>query len=604
MKRKQRFHYQPQNALGFTYFCPKFSHDKSLNMKKTLLSLACLLLWLASARAQVIITEIMYNPPESGTDSLEYIELHNFQPFPADISGWNFTQGVEHVFAAGTVMPPGGYLVLSKSASAMQNVFGIASTQWDNGALTNSPGEDIELRDADGNVKDYVDYLNAAPWPASAAGMGPSIVLCDFTSDNSLPANWQAASTATGIILNNIEIFANPGAASNCPVGNQITANDDNFSVPNGQPTVLNIEQNDLIINAVVSLTITAQPAHGTATVVGSTIVYQSNVGYCGSDQLEYQICDAMNCDVAAVNIIVKCYPQRSIASVSTENASGVADSLEVNCELAGTVYGGNIRPLNNNLPSLLFTIIDGNGDGIAVSSLAGNFGYTVKEKDRVSVRGTIRQFNGMTEIRPDTIFKLSENNPLLAPIVVTSLSEATESKFIKINNLSLVDPAEWTTGSGSSGFNVRAVSSSSPNDTILIRIDRDVETYDAPVPPQPFNLTGIGGQFDTSNPFTSGYQVLPRYNPDISTLMVGTHEADFSADVTLSPNPATRMLLIETRTPFERVTLIGANGRNIKTLENPAPQHRVDVSLLPAGVYFVRFEKGGQFWTAKFVKQ
>jgi hypothetical protein len=573
-------------------------------MKKTLLSLICALFWLASARAQIIITEVMYNPPESGTDSLEYIELHNFQPFPADISGWNFTQGVEHVFAAGTVLPPGGYLVLSKSASAMQNVFGIASTQWNNGALTNSPGEDIELRDADGNVKDYVDYLNASPWPASAAGMGPSIVLCDFSADNSLPANWQAASTATGIILNNIEIFANPGAASNCPTNNQITANDDNFSVPNGQATALTIEQNDFIISAVTSLTITAQPAHGTATVVGSVIVYQSEAGYCGSDQLEYQICDAASCDIAAVNIVVKCYPQRSIASVSNENASGVADSLDVNCELAGTVYGGNIRPLNNNLPSLLFTIIDGNGDGIAVSSLSGNFGYTVKEKDRISVRGTIRQFNGMTEIRPDTIIKLSENNPLLAPTAVTSLSESTESKLIKINNLSLVDAAEWTTGSGSSGFNVRAVSSDSPNDTILIRIDRDVETYDALVPPQPFDLTGIGGQFDTSNPFTSGYQVLPRYNPDISTLMVSTHEADFSAEVALSPNPTTRMLLIETRTPFDRVTLFNTNGRKVKTLENPAPQHRVDVSLLPAGVYFVRFEKGGQFWMTKFVKQ
>ena len=45
-------------------------------MKKSLL----LLLFFSTLQlvnAQVVITEIMYNPPESGQDSLEYIELYN-----------------------------------------------------------------------------------------------------------------------------------------------------------------------------------------------------------------------------------------------------------------------------------------------------------------------------------------------------------------------------------------------------------------------------------------------------------------------------------------------------------------------------------------------
>ncbi|MBL7825774.1 MAG: T9SS type A sorting domain-containing protein [Saprospiraceae bacterium] len=40
-----------------------------------------------------------------------------------------------------------------------------------------------------------------------------------------------------------------------------------------------------------------------------------------------------------------------------------------------------------------------------------------------------------------------------------------------------------------------------------------------------------------------------------------------------------------------------------IKTLNNPDLQHKIDVSLLPAGNYFVRFEKGAGIWTTKFVK-
>ncbi len=573
-------------------------------MKKTILALALLLGIFYTGRTQVIITEIMYNPPESGTDSLEYLELHNFNNLPTDISGWTFTpmSSIEYVFPAGTVMAPGGYIVLAKSASAFQSVFGFAPTMWTAGALSNG-GELIELRDAAGTLKDAVSYLNAVPWPAEAAGMGPSIVLCDFNSDNSLPANWQAATTGTGIIINGNEVKGNPGAASGCTGMNEITAVDDNVAVPSGQTSLLNVQGNDLIINSLTLFIIVTPPTQGSATVSGNNISYQSNAGYCGPDQLTYQICDANGCSEATVNITVKCYPLRTIGLVTTENQNtGVADSLNANCELQGTVYGVNLRPLNNSVPSMLFTIIDNNGDGIAVSTLGGTFGYTVQEKDKVTVRGTIAQFNGQTEIRPDTILKISADNPLLAATVVTSLSEATESKLIKINSLHLVDPAEWTTGMGSSGFNARAVSDNNPNDTILIRIDRDVETFNYPAPTVLFDLTGLGGQFDATNPFNTGYQVLPRYDADID-LIAAAHEADFSAEVSLSPNPASNLISIEMSTFFDRIVLLNAKGQVIKTYYQPGNQQKVDVTLYKSGIYFARFEKGGKTWTTRFVK-
>ncbi len=573
-------------------------------MKKTILALALLLAMISTGRSQVIITEIMYNPPESGADSLEYLELHNFNNLPTDISGWTFSLGIEYTFPAGTVIGPGGYLVLAKNANAFQLVFGLTPLVWTAGALSNN-GEAIELKDAMGNVKDNVTYANAVPWPVEAAGMGPSIVLCDFNSDNSLPANWQAAPTGTGVIVNGIEVKGNPNAASGCTGTNQITAVDDNLSAPTGQATIFNVEGNDLIINAITTFIILTPPAHGTAVISGNTIIYQSAAGYCGPDLLEYQICDAINCSEATVNINVKCYPLQTIAVMTTENpATGVADSLNKSCELLGTVYGVNLRPINNNVPSLFFTIIDDNGNGIAVSTLGGTFGYTVKEKDKIKVRGTIGQFSGQTEIRPDTILFVSQNNVLLAPAVVTKLSEVTESKLVKINNLHLVDDAEWTTGVGASGFNVRAVSDDSPNDTILIRIDRDVETFNAPVPPQPFNLTGIGGQFDAPPaPFTGGYQVLPRYNPDISTLMVGTQDVDFSAEVSITPSPASALIAIDMSIAFDRVMILNAAGQEVKTYFKPENQQKVDVSLYKSGVYFVRFIKGGKTWTTRFVK-
>jgi hypothetical protein len=572
-------------------------------MKKSILALALLCCILSPGHAQVIITEIMYNPPESGNDSLEYLELHNLNNLPADISGWTFSLGVEHTFPAGTVIPPTGYFVVAKNANAFKTVFGFTPAVWTAGALSNN-GEAVEIKDGAGTIQDHVAYMNAAPWPVEAAGTGPSIVLCDDNSDNSLPGSWQAATTATGVIVNGNEVKGNPGAASGCTGVNQLTAVNDMVLAPSGQTVLLNVQGNDLIINVLTSFIILTPPTQGIATVSGNSISYQSTTGYCGPDQFTYQVCDAVNCSEATVNINVKCYPSRSIGLMTSENGNtGVADSLNTSCELQGTVYGVNLRPLNNNQPSVLFTIIDNNGAGIAVSTLGRTFGYTVNEKDKVIVRGTIGQVNGQTEIRPDTIIKLSANNALLNPSIVTNLSEATESKLLKFNALHLVDLAEWTTGVGTSGFNVRAVSDNNPNDTILIRIDRDVETFNAAPPLSPFDLTGIGGQFDATNPYTAGYQVLPRYNPDID-FGAATHEADFSAEVKVSPNPASSLITIEMSTKFDRIRIINAKGQELKTYNQPDNQQKVDVSLYRPGVYFVRFEKEGKTWSTRFVKQ
>ncbi len=571
-------------------------------MKKAILFLAFFLTFIGASMAQVIISEIMYNPPESGTDSLEYLELHNNANSAVDISGWNFTQGIDHIFPSGTILPAGGYLTLAKNANAFQLVFGFQPIVWTNGALTNSPGEDIELRDANANVIDYVDYVNAAPWPLEANGQGSALVLCDYNGDNALASNWIAATTLTGVTVNGKIVAGNPNTASGCQVSGTIFATADNVVAQTGQNAVFNVLSNDLFLGTVTSLVITTQPQHGNAAVSGDKITYTPNQGYCGTDQLEYKVCNASSCSNGIVSIEVRCYPNRSIASMTGENTVGIADSLDRPCALQGVVYGYNLRPTTGALPSLLFTLIDAQGNGISISSLNSNFGYGVQEKDNVTVYGVIKQFNGMTEFRPDTILKNSTNNSLLTPTIVSSLSEQTESKLVKINNLHFVDPAEWTTGVGGSGFNVRAVSDLQPQDTILIRIDHDVETYNSPAPPEPFNVTGIGGQFDNTSPYTSGYQILPRYNPDINTL-TAVKEVDYSSAVTLSPNPASDMLLIEMETAFDRVTIITARGRSIKTLEHPDTTHRVDVSLLPAGTYFVRFEKGAAIWTTSFVK-
>ncbi len=564
-------------------------------MKKLALLLLCSCCLGLSMQAQIVITEIMYNPPESGTDSLEYIELYNNSANAVDLSDWTFSQGITHTFAAGTSLAPGAYLVLAVSDTAFHSIFGFYPLQWTAGALTNG-GEDITLVNQNGVTIDSVDYKNAAPWPTGANGLGHSLVLCNPNADNNLPENWQDALSSTGKTINGREVFGNPGAASGCPSG--VTALPDEVVAPSGQTTAFNVLANDLLPGMPAPVvTITTPPAHGTASVgSNNTISYTPSAGYCGADQLTYQVCQGADCDMAVVSIEVRCYPAYAISQINGVDVNGVADSVGRYCQLTANVYGVNLRPT-----ALQFTMIDDTNTGITVFSGTGNFGYTVKEGDKITVRGQINQFNGLLQIFPDTVIKVSANNPLVTPFVVQNCTEFTESRLVRINKLRYIDPAQWTTGVGT-GFSVFMVSDDFPLDTVQVRIDNDVDLFNQPAPPTPFNLTGIGGQFDNSDPYTSGYQIAPRYIPDVSTL-VGAHETDFSAFVRLTPNPASDRLLIQTTQPFDALELFQASGQLVQRFWQPDQTLEIPVQDWPAGVYFARFVQNGAAWTTRIVK-
>jgi hypothetical protein len=387
-----------------------------------------------------------------------------------------------------------------------------------------------------------------------------------------------------------------PAPAAACPSG--VTALDDQVIAVSGATTAIPVLANDnLPGTASPTVAITVAPLHGSATVgANNTVQYTPAAGYCGADMLSYQVCENTDCDDGLVQITVRCYPAYTIDQINNINASGVADSINVYCELTATAYGVDLRP-----GGLQFTIIDDTNTGITVFSAAKDFGYSVAEKDKITIRGSINSFNGLLQILPDTLFKVSANNPLVTALVVQNHSEDTESKLIRINNLRYVNPTQWATGSGS-GFSVFMVSDDHPLDTIQVRIDNDVDLFNQPPPPAPFNLTGIGGQFDSSNPYTTGYQIAPRYIPDVSTL-VGAVEVDLSAHVRLSPNPATAWLVIQTDLPFDAMRIFNAQGQAVRSIQRPALQERIGLQELAAGTYFVRLEKDGAAWTAPFVK-
>jgi PKD repeat protein len=173
--------------------------------------------------ANLVITEIMYNPPESGTDSLEFIELYN-AGYATNLQGFYFSSGVDYIFPSVTIAS-GEYILVAYNASAIQSTFGKTALQWSTGGLNNT-GEAIILKDNFGITIDEVTYADAAPWDSLADGHGPSLTLCDPASNNALPINWKASSEFVTTNAAGDSIFATPlGGCVNPPTVANFEAN-------------------------------------------------------------------------------------------------------------------------------------------------------------------------------------------------------------------------------------------------------------------------------------------------------------------------------------------------------------------------------------------
>ncbi len=276
-------------------------------------------------------------------------------------------------------------------------------------------------------------------------------------------------------------------------------------------------------------------------------------------------------------------YPDYAISQINDNDPNGEADSVSVKCELSGIVYGVNLRPAG-----LQFTLIDPTG-GIAVFSSSKQFGYTVQEGDSISVSGTILQFNGLLEIEPDTVELWSTGHSLKTPIIVTALDESTESDVVEIENVTLVTPSQWQTSGGS--FNVDITDGIN---IYVMRIDEDVDIYGQPAPAQPFDVTGIGTQFDPNIPYLSGYQIMPRYQADIDET-IGVSELHDVNRVSIYPNPASSLLHIQTKNVFTEDVILNVynvSGTLIKVVQAQSaglPEISIEVSDLVKGTYILQ---------------
>lgn len=282
-------------------------------------------------------------------------------------------------------------------------------------------------------------------------------------------------------------------------------------------------------------------------------------------------------------------YPFKPIGEVTEIDSQGKGVSVGLKYELRGVVYGINLRPTG-----LQFTLIDQLNDGIGVFNYEGNLDYIVKEGDYISVKGTIDQYNGLLQINPIEIVKISSDNGLYLPITTIELNEESESQLIKINNVYLKDVTEWK-GDGT-GFNVTVTNGT---DEYLMRIDNDLDLSTVEAPDYNFNLTGIGGQYDETSPFTDGYQISPRYALDIEKI---SSTFDISNDeIVLYPNPTKDYLnLIKKDIRIYSIKVFSNIGKKVYESNDT---EILNISNLNSGMYKALINTNKGVFTKAFIK-
>lgn len=170
-----------------------------------LIIMALMLPKLYAQDATVVITEVMYNPPESNSDSLEFIEIYNASEQSIDLEGFYF-EGVNMTFKD-QILPPKSYLLTCRNYDAFQSVYGVPALEWKSGTLTNN-GETIQLFNADSVLLDSVAYRSTGDWPKEANGGGYSIVYCyDEALSNDMATSWSLSSNYITVI-DSVEIYA------------------------------------------------------------------------------------------------------------------------------------------------------------------------------------------------------------------------------------------------------------------------------------------------------------------------------------------------------------------------------------------------------------
>ncbi len=218
-------------------------------------------------------------------------------------------------------------------------------------------------------------------------------------------------------------------------------------------------------------------------------------------------------------------------------------------------------------------------------------------------VIGTVTEYNGLTEIANGTMFVTDSSAVPVVPRQLpfnTSLTEAMESYLVTV----VGDVAQAAVRSGS-GYNVVVKNGSAP---ITIRIGDNAFPSGIPgflrTAGKRVRFTGIVGQYDYQAPYTTGYQLLPRFSSDVNDTSGAFPPSERLAIHSIAPSPFSpakgEVAGIQVNAPTGyrlTVTVFDMQGRPVRVLLSEAQGGFHDLvwdgtdelsRSQPAGIYLV----------------
>lgn len=121
--------------------------------------------------------------------------------------------------------------------------------------------------------------------------------------------------------------------------------------------------------------------------------------------------------------------------------------------------------------------------------------------------------------------------------------------------------------------------------------------TSDMPI----FVYGSIAAEFATIGTinFKTLWSVDSLHVPEVDDLSVGSNNLD--AGILIYPNPANSELNVQSEN-VDKVSIYNTMGQNVINISTPKNSETLDISKLPKGIYFVRFDKGNSTITKKII--
>ncbi len=208
------------------------SKTKILKMVSSIALLIFSIKLVCSQTSAITINEINYRSVNEG-ENIDFVELYNSSSSTVNLSGWTLTDGIGFKFPNGSSISAGGYVVVAANPSACQSVFSISNVYGPFTGGLSSDGDDVELRDANFNIVDEVDYLSWQEWPSVRflnGGLSPaSIQKINYNILSKYAGGWAGAAPTpnaanSAVLINNanaIPALQSVSKKPNTPVSNQ-----------------------------------------------------------------------------------------------------------------------------------------------------------------------------------------------------------------------------------------------------------------------------------------------------------------------------------------------------------------------------------------------